>query len=276
MILTPTSVCCESSTESCDEDCEENVIKLKGHYKTAIEELQIKSEVVITEIKENIDQENWASNDNVVEEKESAKEYVSTATSTKDKTKEPKNKKRKLKNESPVTDETEKCDDNEFPDDVNDNDFMESSEENVPIEMRTQKRKTRKKEPKTTKRKIKTVVSEDNLSDNEPLSKCATKTTDKIIKEPLNKKNGLNIEFFDDYATVTFLTPDDAKKELLSRKDSSNYKRSPFKCDFCYKGYEAKAAFENHMKKHSKVSIIFILFNIGYYLSPNFIQIMSV
>lgn len=110
-----------------------------------------------------------------------------------------------------------------------------------------------KKETKAKKRKVKTVIkSEDDFSDDEPLSKSAAKT---VNTKPIKKKNGLNIGYFDDYATVVFLTPEDARKEVLLRKESSNYKNSPFKCDLCYRGFEAEAAFENHTKKHSIVSI---------------------
>ncbi|CAH1286812.1 unnamed protein product [Chrysodeixis includens] len=134
---------------------------------------------------------------------------------------------------------------------MHDNNFIPSSDDELPEITQMIKRKHKaNKEPKAKKRKFKTIIkSEDDFSDNEPLSKSVTKFLDK--QKSLKKKNGLNIGYFDDYATVVFLTPEDARKEVLLRKESSNYKKSPFKCDFCYRGYEAKAAFENHMKKHS-------------------------
>lgn len=146
----------------------------------------------------------------------------------------------------------EKCDYKGPPDDIQEDGFMPSSEDELPkIKAPKTKRKHKaNSEPKIKKKKFKTIIkSEDDLSDNEPLSKSVSKTFDK--QKTLKKKSGLNIAYFDDYATVVFLTPEDARKEVLLRKESSNYKKSPFKCDFCYRGYEAKAAFENHMKKHS-------------------------
>lgn len=140
----------------------------------------------------------------------------------------------------------------DFNESYNEN-YIDSTEEFVPEMITQPKYKNKpKKEPKTKKRKIKTVIkSEDDFSDDEPLSKSAMKT---VSAKPLKKKNGLNIGYFDDYATVVFLTPEEARKEVLLRKESSNYIKSPFKCDLCYRGFEAKAAFENHVKKHSIVS----------------------
>ncbi|KAJ8716793.1 hypothetical protein PYW07_003420 [Mythimna separata] len=129
-------------------------------------------------------------------------------------------------------------------------DYAESTEESLPEKVSQPKHKSKpKKEPKAKKRKFKTVIkSEDDLSDDEPLSKSATKS---VNTKKIKKKNGLNICDFDDYATVVFLTPEEARKEVLLRKESSNYKKSPFKCDLCFRGFEAKSAFANHVKKHS-------------------------
>ncbi|XP_075975234.1 uncharacterized protein LOC142975957 [Anticarsia gemmatalis] len=174
------------------------------------------------------------SRDNV----EGNKFYNSNDTSTNKKVKlviSPKATKRKIKTEELATEE-EICDNNESLDDFNDNDLMESCEENADTGINEYK-----------ETKVETVASEDNLSDKEPLSKRKQKQE----KTSVIKRNGQNLDFFDDYATIVFLTTEDAKKELLSRKDSNNYKRSPFKCNFCYKGYEAKTAFDTHMKKHT-------------------------
>ncbi|XP_050563499.1 zinc finger protein 83 isoform X1 [Spodoptera frugiperda] len=102
-------------------------------------------------------------------------------------------------------------------------------------------------ETKTKKRKFKTVMkSEDDFSDDEPLSKSMSQT-DTVIKGTGKK---MDMSIFDDYGTVTYLTPEDAKKELLLRKESNNYKMCKFKCELCYRGFEVKSAFENHTKKH--------------------------
>lgn len=88
----------------------------------------------------------------------------------------------------------------------------------------------------------------------------SSKSTEKDETEKASKKkDGVDIAFFDNYATVEFLTHEDARKEVLLRRESTNYKVSPFKCDLCYRGFEAKSAFENHMKRHKTVSIIVIV-----------------
>ncbi|CAH1636361.1 unnamed protein product [Spodoptera littoralis] len=101
---------------------------------------------------------------------------------------------------------------------------------------------------KTKKRQLKTdIKSEDDFSDNEPLSKSVTETA------PIMKSTGkqMDMSVFDDYGTITYLTPEDAKKELLRRKETSNYKLCKFKCELCYRGFEVKTAFDNHTKSHS-------------------------
>ncbi|KAH9632570.1 hypothetical protein HF086_012377 [Spodoptera exigua] len=147
----------------------------------------------------------------------------------------------------------------DFDEPLNDynEDFIDATEEIIIEQSKTKPRKKPKKEPKTKKRKFKTVIkSEDDFSDDEPLSKSVSKIMP--VTKTSKKKNGLNISYFDDYATVVFLTPEDARKEVLLRKESNNYKMSQFKCDLCYRGFEAKSAFENHTKKHSvKVAIFF-------------------
>lgn len=160
-------------------------------------------------------------------------------------TKVPKLRKAKIKKESHDPNKDEKWD----PDELNDNDLIESSEEIKTVQI-----------PKESVHKIvkyTTVSSDDDLTDSEPLSKRATKVSS--VQEPVSKKNTIEPDAFNEYTTVKFLTLEDAKKELLSRKESSNYKRSPFKCEFCFKGYEAQTAFDNHMKKHSRVSFLLIL-----------------
>lgn len=126
-----------------------------------------------------------------------------------------------------------------------------SMEESVSETVVQPKRKSKQnKEIKTKKRKhIKNEV-DDDCSDDEPLSKSAMKA----VTQPTKKKNGFDFSYFDDYATVVFMTPEDARKEMLLRKESSNYKMSPFKCDLCYRGFELKTTSENHAKKHSTVS----------------------
>lgn len=92
-------------------------------------------------------------------------------------------------------------------------------------------------------------VFKDNID-----SKSDTKTKDVEVK-PRNKSGPkFNESYFKDYAKVVHLTPEEAMKEVLLRKESSNYKNCSFKCELCFRGFETEATFDKHMKKHSPVS----------------------
>lgn len=117
------------------------------------------------------------------------------------------------------------------------------------------KRKTKKtkikKECKNSKRLVKKsmTIKRQEYSLNKETSK-------KEVSGPIQQRGPrLNASNFKDYATIVLLTPEDAKKELLLRKECSTYKISNYKCEYCYRGYELKPAFDNHMKKHDKVRI---------------------
>lgn len=137
-----------------------------------------------------------------------------------------------------------------------------------PKKRRKRKADTKRKKSKTkeTLTEIKYEQIESSDLDDEPLSKRSLRAKSKenklnsehLKKEEIKvkKKTGpkFNESYFEDYATVVLLTPEDAKKEVLLRKESNNYKNCEYKCDLCYRGYEAKTTFDNHMKKHSLVS----------------------
>lgn len=110
----------------------------------------------------------------------------------------------------------------------------------------------KKRKLKIKERKIE-IKQEMNDSDSfdEPLAKRQKKIEYNLMKSSAK----VNISILKDYATVVLMTPDDAKKELLLRKQSCNYEKFSHKCQLCYRGYEVEAAFENHMKKHSPVRI---------------------
>lgn len=95
-----------------------------------------------------------------------------------------------------------------------------------------------------TKRKCK-----ENTSKNMNSKKAVRRTSNKNTYSPK-----FDASFFKDYVMVVVLTPEDAKKEVLLRKESNNYKVSPHKCGLCFRGFEFKTTFDNHMKKHSPVS----------------------
>lgn len=126
-------------------------------------------------------------------------------------------------------------------------------------------KKKRKPATNLKKRKLKSTKIKKERQDSVPLAKRPLKTkrkeynlnkdtSKKEVSGPIQSKGPkFNASCFKDYATVELLTPEDVKKELLLRKESSTYKISPYKCEFCYRGYELKPAFDNHMKKHDKV-----------------------
>ncbi|CAG4935496.1 unnamed protein product [Parnassius apollo] len=127
---------------------------------------------------------------------------------------------------------------------------------------------TNQKQYKTKRRKVKTKI-EDKINiniaesqedssfsdlDNEPLAKHVSNSKFENSANSSEKQRMLSkfdANFFEGYATVVLLTPEEAKQEVLLRKESSNYKHCPFKCDLCFRGFEVQATFENHMKKHS-------------------------
>lgn len=142
------------------------------------------------------------------------------------------------------------------------------------IQINKRKKKDYVKFKRKSPKKSKHTAESESPSDDEPLANKVTKNEEikdiditecteisipkvKTIlsaNESTKVKKHNNFNDFEDYAAVIFLTPEEAKKEVLFRKESSNYINSPLKCDLCYRGYEAKLAYENHIKKHSIVS----------------------
>lgn len=109
-----------------------------------------------------------------------------------------------------------------------------------------------KLEQNITSNQIESLCSDD--ADDEPLSKMSRMTEE--TKLPKKKGPKFDDSCFENFTTVTLLTPEEARKEVELRKETSNYKNCPFKCDLCYRGFEAQKAYGNHMKKHSSVSIV--------------------
>ncbi|GBP38938.1 hypothetical protein EVAR_95688_1 [Eumeta japonica] len=127
---------------------------------------------------------------------------------------------------------------------------------------KSKKTKTDHKQRKSKKHmKIKIDPIDEKLNclkvENEEIENRTKKSTPTDKKDSIIKKRSrptLDESFFEGYATIVLLTPEQAKKEVLQRKDSSNYINCQFKCDLCYRGFEAQSTYENHMKKHSPVS----------------------
>lgn len=163
--------------------------------------------------------------------------------------------------------------------------FNDSNEEEISVDITSRKRKM----PLTnkSKRKLKKATSKINgkknceVLSNKTKTQLSKKKTNKSNKDnnlindaligeidskrdknkkdievkPRNKSGPkFNENYFKDYAKVVLLTPEEAMKEVLLRKESSNYKNCSFKCELCFRGFETEATFDKHMKKHNPVS----------------------
>lgn len=137
----------------------------------------------------------------------------------------------------------------------------------------TKKIQTKKKKLKTNEIAIKQesdYIDDQNFSDLDdvPLVSLTrndvtdderdknTENRDENSKKTVKRSSGpkFNASYFEDYATVVLLTQEEAAKEVLLRKQSSNYLNCQFKCDLCYRAFEAVGTYNNHMKKHGSVS----------------------
>ncbi|XP_052748195.1 zinc finger protein ZFP2-like [Galleria mellonella] len=59
----------------------------------------------------------------------------------------------------------------------------------------------------------------------------------------------INVTYGDDI-DVIFLTKEQQIEEVQSRKSSSNYIKSSYKCDLCFKGFMVETTYRNHMIRH--------------------------
>ncbi|KAJ8714386.1 hypothetical protein PYW07_002611 [Mythimna separata] len=77
----------------------------------------------------------------------------------------------------------------------------------------------------------------------------------KSKKEASVKKPNLSSDFkwndFAQYIDVITLTLEEQKEEIEKRKESSNFKNSPFQCNQCYKGFIDNDAWKHHVSKHA-------------------------
>lgn len=108
------------------------------------------------------------------------------------------------------------------------------------------------KEKKRKSNKDNNLINDNLIGDID----CKREKNKKGIDIKPRNKSGpkFNESYFKDYAKVVLLTPEEAMKEVLLRRESSNYKNCSFKCELCYRGFETEATFDKHMKKHSPVS----------------------
>lgn len=144
--------------------------------------------------------------------------------------------------------------------------------------------KTRRKVSEVLSNKTKIQLFNETVKSNEDnsLINDVSKTdkreskrdkNDKDTEEKPRNKSGpkFNESYFKDYAKVVLLTPEEAMKEVLLRKESSNYKNCSFKCEFCFRGFETEITFDKHMKKHSPVSFSIIIIGSQNYVSTTYV-----
>lgn len=110
-------------------------------------------------------------------------------------------------------------------------------------------------------------IKDENYSsdDSVPLEKRRTKK--KVVKkkkEPTEpkidrrRKPFLNDDLNETLFTITDLSVDEQIAEIEKRRESSNYKKSVFKCTACFKGFLDEDAYNSHMTRHTDVSFFFI------------------
>ncbi|XP_063392088.1 zinc finger protein 37-like isoform X1 [Cydia fagiglandana] len=101
------------------------------------------------------------------------------------------------------------------------------------------KRKSNKKEEKTESK-----LSEKNTG----VKPTRTRKRIRNEKEEMRK----NKIFESDYSVkIVFLSKEEQLAEVAARREGRNYLESHFKCEECYKGFGVRAAYENHMQRHS-------------------------
>ncbi|XP_013141782.1 PREDICTED: zinc finger protein 658-like [Papilio polytes] len=103
-------------------------------------------------------------------------------------------------------------------------------------------------------------IKDENYSsdDSVPLEKRRTKK--KVVKkkkEPTEpkidrrRKPFLNDDLNETLFTITDLSVDEQIAEIEKRRESSNYKKSVFKCTACFKGFLDEDAYNSHMTRHT-------------------------
>lgn len=138
-----------------------------------------------------------------------------------------------------------------------------TSELNVKSGRRVSEVLSNKTRTQLSKKKIRRSNKDNNFNNDVSVDNIDSKTEKNkkdIEVKPKNKSGPkFNESYFKDYAKVVLLTSEEAMKEVLLRKESSNYKNCSFKCQLCFRGFETEATFDKHMKKHSPVSLFVII-----------------
>ncbi|XP_068627343.1 oocyte zinc finger protein XlCOF6-like isoform X2 [Battus philenor] len=99
----------------------------------------------------------------------------------------------------------------------------------------------------------------ENYDQNEIFTNCLNVKESKSVGRMKNKKNCKTPEELDPNTFVTTtLSMEEQVKEVIQRKETENYKNSPFKCDQCYKGFLDEGIYRSHMTRHSDLCGIYV------------------
>ncbi|XP_052747372.1 zinc finger protein 665 [Bicyclus anynana] len=79
--------------------------------------------------------------------------------------------------------------------------------------------------------------------------KVATKK-EKFPPKPIKKPTKVNLRDLKHF-TVTMLSHEEQLDEIQKRKETSNFKISPYKCMTCFKGFHSVTTYGTHMEKHT-------------------------
>ncbi|XP_072932877.1 uncharacterized protein [Epargyreus clarus] len=114
--------------------------------------------------------------------------------------------------------------------------------------------KKRKSEIKKELENIKVIsvsdINKKKLTKKVP-QRNKTKSVMVLNRDKRDRRYSFDPTIFKDYATIILLTPEDARRDVLLRKESTNYKQCSYKCELCYRGFVTQATYQTHMNKHS-------------------------
>ncbi|XP_061727288.1 zinc finger protein 652-B-like [Cydia pomonella] len=117
-------------------------------------------------------------------------------------------------------------------------------------------RKNGKSKEKKKERKGKKAIAVKNNKKLKVVRKSKEVTKKTGAKYPRDPTNDMPLFDFDKFekthaVQIVTLSKEEQLEEITSRKKSRNYLESRFRCDDCGKGFDAEAAYTNHLVRHS-------------------------
>ncbi|KOB66618.1 Krueppel c2h2-type zinc finger protein, partial [Operophtera brumata] len=127
-------------------------------------------------------------------------------------------------------------------------DFKHDSDEE-PLSKKVKERKSKKKSKKEKHTESNTdpkseIIEPSSQESNEDITlSVANGESNDSIKVSVTSNDCNDFE-------LVLLTKEQQMEEVLSRKESSNYQNSVYKCEYCFKGFMTELTFKNHMVRH--------------------------